>query len=133
MCLDDCVCVNWLDMTTPSWWRKKVMVYYYYPLLYNVYGLRCVLMTVCVLSDLTWLPLLGGGRKSCYAIIILYWSSTNIFVFLAKQNYIYIYIYYCSSIVKKSRKVDIKYWKIIYGYRIVIACKTFLKNLFLIQ
>ena len=26
----------------------------------------CVLMIVCVLSDLTWLPLLGGGRKSRY-------------------------------------------------------------------
>ena len=26
---------------------------------------------VCVLSDLTWLPLLGGGRKSCYIYIII--------------------------------------------------------------
>ena len=25
-----CVCVIWLDMTTPPWWREKVMVYYYY-------------------------------------------------------------------------------------------------------
>ena len=24
-----CVCVIWLDMTTPSWWKEKVMVYYY--------------------------------------------------------------------------------------------------------
>ena len=31
----------------------------------------CTLMTVCVLSDLTWLPLLGGGRKSWYIIIII--------------------------------------------------------------
>ena len=27
-------------------------------------------MTVCVLPDLTWLPLLGVGRKSWYIIII---------------------------------------------------------------
>ena len=26
----------------------------------------CMFMTVCVLSDLTHLPLLGGGRKSWY-------------------------------------------------------------------
>ena len=25
----DCVCVVWLDMTTPPWWREKVMVYYF--------------------------------------------------------------------------------------------------------
>ena len=37
----------------------------------EVYGLRGVCwMIVCVLSDLTWLPLLGGGRKSPYIIII---------------------------------------------------------------
>ena len=28
----------------------------------------CILMAVCVLSDLTWLPLLGGGRKSWHII-----------------------------------------------------------------
>ena len=28
--VDDCVCVIWLDMTTPPLWREKVMVYYYY-------------------------------------------------------------------------------------------------------
>ena len=31
----DCVCVIWLDMTTPPWWRAKVMVYYYYLLKYS--------------------------------------------------------------------------------------------------
>ena len=31
----------------------------------------CILMTVCVLSDLTWLPHLGEGRKSWYIIIII--------------------------------------------------------------
>ena len=38
----------------------------------QVYRLRgeC-LMFVCVLSDLTWSPLLGGGRKSWYIIICL--------------------------------------------------------------
>ena len=41
----------------------------------RVSGIRakgCILMTVCVLSDLTLLPLLGVGRKSWYIIIILY-------------------------------------------------------------
>ena len=34
---------------------------------YTLYGLTPVyLMTVCVLSDLTWLPFLGGVRKSWY-------------------------------------------------------------------
>ena len=28
--VDDCVCVIWIDMTTPPWWMEKVMVYYYY-------------------------------------------------------------------------------------------------------
>ena len=38
----------------------------------QVYGLRGVcLMIVCVLFELTWLPLLGGGRKSWYIIIII--------------------------------------------------------------
>ena len=30
-----------------------------------------MLMIVCVLSDLTWLPLHGEGRKSWYIIIII--------------------------------------------------------------
>ena len=32
----------------------------------SIWGKECILMTVCVLSDLTWLPFLGGGRKSWY-------------------------------------------------------------------
>ena len=27
---DDYVCVIWLNMTTPPWWREKVMVSFYY-------------------------------------------------------------------------------------------------------
>ena len=34
-------------------------------------GQGCIFMIMCVLSDLTWLPLLGGGRKSWYIIIII--------------------------------------------------------------
>ena len=34
-------------------------------------------MTVCVLSDLTWLPLIGVGRKSWYIIIINYCCYTK--------------------------------------------------------
>ena len=36
----------------------------------------CMLMIVCLLSDLTWLPVLCGGRKSLYIII------TSILIFL---------------------------------------------------
>ena len=32
------------------------------------YMFQGVMMIMCVLSDLTWLPLLGGGRKSWYII-----------------------------------------------------------------
>ena len=28
--LNGCMCVIWLDMTTPPWWREKVKVYYYF-------------------------------------------------------------------------------------------------------
>ena len=38
----------------------------------SIWAKGCILMTVCVLSDLTGLPLLGVGRKSRY-IIILRW------------------------------------------------------------
>ena len=38
---------------------------------------------VCVLSDLTWLPLLGAGRKSWYIIInyIIGWDFMHIYNF----------------------------------------------------
>ena len=36
----------------------------------SIWAKGCILMTVFVLPDLTWLPLLGG-RKSCYIIIII--------------------------------------------------------------
>ena len=36
-----------------------------------IYGLRGVCWWLFVLSDFTWLPLLGGGRKSWYIIIIV--------------------------------------------------------------
>ena len=39
----------------------------------SIWAKGYILMTVsvCVLSDLTCLPLLGGGRKSLYVIIII--------------------------------------------------------------
>ena len=37
----------------------------------SVWTKGCMLMIMCVLSDLTWLPLLGGMRKSWYIIIII--------------------------------------------------------------
>ena len=44
----------------------------------SIWAKGCILMTVCVLSDLTWLPLLGVGRKSWY-IIIIYLNKMNLF------------------------------------------------------
>ena len=44
----------------PGIWAKGCMLDY------------CVCVCVCVLSDLKWLPFLGGGRKSIYIIIIFY-------------------------------------------------------------
>ena len=35
-------------------------------------------MIVRVLSDLTWLPLRGGGRKLFYIIILLFWVDSGI-------------------------------------------------------
>ena len=35
----------------------------------SIWDKGCILMIVCVLFDLTLLPLLGGGRKSWYIII----------------------------------------------------------------
>ena len=37
----------------------------------SIWAKGWILMTVCVLSDLTWLPLLGGGRKSWYIFLLL--------------------------------------------------------------
>ena len=47
-----------------------------------VYELRGVCWWLCVLSDLTWLPLLGGGRKSWYIItnqiiVLVLWHYKN--------------------------------------------------------
>ena len=36
-----------------------------------IWSKGCMLTTVCVLSDMTCLPLLGGGRKSWYIVIII--------------------------------------------------------------
>ena len=42
----------------------------------SIWAKGCMLLIVCVLSDLTWLPLLGGGRKSWYIITIKKIDST---------------------------------------------------------
>ena len=41
--LYDCMCVIWLDMTTPSWRREKVMVYYYY---YNEFWICLIVISL---------------------------------------------------------------------------------------
>ena len=38
----------------------------------SIWAKGCMLMIMCVLSDLTRLPLLGGGRKSYYIILLMY-------------------------------------------------------------
>ena len=45
----------------------------------SICGKGCILMIVCMLSDLTWLPLLGGRRKLWYIIISIY--SLCVFLF----------------------------------------------------
>ena len=37
----------------------------------SIWAKGCILMIVCVLSDLTWLSLLGVGRKAWYIILLL--------------------------------------------------------------
>ena len=37
----------------------------------SIWPKACTLMIVGVLYDLTWLPLLGGGSKSWYIILLL--------------------------------------------------------------
>ena len=48
------------------YWKSRLMCL--------VYGLRCGSwwLWVCVFSELTWLPLLGGGRKSWYIILLFH-------------------------------------------------------------
>ena len=52
----------------------------------------CMLMIVCVLSELTWLPLLSGGRKSWYIfiIIMLYMVLWSIFVLIMQLTLLYV-------------------------------------------
>ena len=49
----------WLDMTTPPWWREKVTTY----LTWHDYH-SLMEEEDHDISDLTWLPLLDGGRRS---------------------------------------------------------------------
>ena len=49
--------------------RKRGRNYWKSRLRCQVYAKGYMLMIVCVLSDLTWLPLLGRGRKSWFIII----------------------------------------------------------------
>ena len=70
------VVIAWWGVDAVTWcgWDKlyKMRNYWKSRGRCQVYGLRLMgicLMIVCVLSDLTWLPLLGEGRKSWYIII----------------------------------------------------------------
>ena len=37
----------------------------------SIWAMGCMFMIVCVLSDLTWTHLIGGGKKSWYIIVIM--------------------------------------------------------------
>ena len=60
------VCLIWL-----GWTVKRAQLLKFKAQLSSIRAKGCILMTVCVLSDLTWLPLFGVGRKSWYIIIML--------------------------------------------------------------
>ena len=53
----------------------------------SIWAKECLLMIVCVLSDLTLLPLFGGGRKSRYIFCIAGRSiRSNELVFNLESN-----------------------------------------------
>ena len=62
---------GWYDVTWCGWNKLlKGRNYWNWRRQCHVYGLRGVCqMIVCVLSDLTWLPFLGGGREETHGIL----------------------------------------------------------------
>ena len=46
----------------------------------SIWPKACMLMILCVLPDLTLLPLLGGGRKSWYIICVI--TISNIYIYI---------------------------------------------------
>ena len=70
---------------------------------------------VCVLSDLTWLPLLGVGRKSWYIILVEKWSEMrNI----------------CASISSRKKLSDVfflngnKQWEKMFSCTAMVKCQS---------
>ena len=71
------------------------------------------LMIVCLLSDLIWLPLLGGGRKSWYIIIIFaYWLGSDrlseLLVFFVPASLLFLclmlfLLFPCASVWENTR------------------------------
>ena len=64
---------RWLNSNPPNHRGKTITMAQLQKIknqLSSIWAKVCVLMIVCVLSDLTWLPHLDGGRKSWYIIII---------------------------------------------------------------
>ena len=53
----------------------------------SIWAKGCMFMIVCVLSVLTWLPLLGGGRKSWYIIIYKFFTSYSFLSSYEHVNY----------------------------------------------
>ena len=76
------VCVIWLDMTTPPWWREKVMVYYYH-LLHKQWLVKSFLNYTC--RFITWVSKLGY----CYNKHLAHQSDILMYIFLHKCYSLY--------------------------------------------
>ena len=64
-----CRGVRYRYMMRLGWTVKRAQLLKSKALMSSIWASECMLMMLCVLSDLTWLPILGGGRKSWYIII----------------------------------------------------------------
>ena len=63
----------------------------------SIWAKGCILMIVCALSDLTWLPLFRGGRKSWYIIIGLSSGQVDDFTFFDCSSQFFLLVeFHCS-------------------------------------
>ena len=75
--LDNCLCIIWIDMTTPPWWRKLVMVNCYYLLLLSAEKIKIKVLEMVYLrvwlESHEWIEL--GIRRCRRAGIEREWAS----------------------------------------------------------
>ena len=82
-------------------------------------------MIVSVLSDLTWLPLSGGGRKSWYIII----TVTNVRIITPARIIIIIMVSFVQDFAHvKNLNSILKTWKVIDVYNRNIVLKIILEE-----